>query len=192
MKKNFLTVIMIGAVVSIAGFSACDNKPDDAKETAEAINDEVKDDRKSENDAQFLVDAADLNLMEIHMGELGSTSATMQEVKDFSKKMQTDHQQAFDEMVALASTKNITIPSTPSDEAMKHHKDLAEKKGYDFDRELMDKMVDGHEKAIKKFEDAADDAQDPDIKAWASKMLPTLRAHLEEAKMLKDKVKEMK
>jgi len=40
-------------------------------------------------------------------------------------------------------------------------------------------MVDGHKDAIDKFEKAATDATDPQIKQWASSMLPDLRTHLD-------------
>ena len=141
--------------------------------------------------AHFLVEAADINLMEVHMGQMAS-KATLQEVKDFGNKMATEHQKAFDELVPLAAAKNVTIPTTVSDEGMKHHENLNDKTGYDFDREFMDKMVDGHETAIKKFQDAAENSEDAEIKAWAGKMLPNLAAHLEEAKLRKEKVKDMK
>ncbi len=182
----------MGILVSVTAFTACDNKPDDAKEAAEEVNEEVIDTRKGEKDAQFLVDAADINLMEVHMGRMASTSATMPEVKDFGKKMETAHQKAYDELAALAAAKNITIPSTASEDVMKEHQNLTEKTGYDFDREFCDDMVDGHQKAINKFEEAAEDCEDPEIKAWAAKMLPDLRAHLDEAKVLKERVKDMK
>lgn len=41
--KNF---ILGGAILTVAGLSACDNKPDDAKEAAEERNDEVIDTEK--------------------------------------------------------------------------------------------------------------------------------------------------
>lgn len=193
MKKYFLKdLIVMAAFVSMAGLTACNNKPDDAKEVAEERNEEVIDDNKGEKDAQFLVDAADINLMEVHMGRMGAAQASMPDVKEFGKKMEMDHQKAFDELSALAASKNVAIPSTVTDEAMKDHQKMTEKTGYDFDRAFMDDMVDGHEKAINKFEKAADDCQDPEIKAWAAKMLPDLRAHLDAAKMLKEKVKDMK
>jgi len=183
---------LVWAMVGITSFVACDNKPDDAKEMAEQTNEEVKDTRKSEKDAQFLVDAAEINMMEVSMGQLASQKAMLQEVKDFGKKMQTDHQKSYDEVAGLASSKNITIPGSASEESMKKHQNLTEKTGYDFDRAFMDDMVDGHEKAIKKFEDAAENSEDAEIKAFATKMLPDLSAHLEAAKLLKDKVKDMK
>ena len=193
MKTHFVRdLLFMGAIVSLTGFASCDNKPDDAKEAAEETNEQVLDDRKSEKDAEFLVEAADINLMEIHMGKMAAEKATLPEVKDYAKKMETDHQKSLDDLTALASSKNITIPGTPSEETMKMHEKFADKSGYDFDRAFMNEMVDGHEKAVNKFEKAADNCEDTDIKAWASNSLPDLRAHLESAKMLKDKVKDMK
>jgi len=193
MKISFLkTLILASAVCTMTGLTACNNKPDDAKEAAEDRNDKVMDDNKSEKDAQFLVDAADINLMEIDMARMAMASATMPDVKDFAKKMEADHQKAYDEVAALATSKNVTIPGSVSDEGMKHHKDLADKTGYDFDRAFMNDMIDGHEKAINKFEKASDDCQDAEIKDMAGKMLPTLNAHLAEAKVIKEKVKDMK
>ncbi len=182
----------MGTIVAVTGLTSCNNKPDDAKEAAEDRNEEVMDDRKGEKDAQFLVEAADINLMEVHMGRMGTAQATMPDVKEFGKKMEMDHQKAFDELSGLAASKNIAIPSTVTDETMKDHQNLAEKTGYDFDRAFMNDMVDSHEKAVNKFEKAADDCEDPEIKAWAAKMLPELSAHLDAAKMLKEKVKDMK
>jgi len=123
---------------------------------------------------------------------MGSTNATMKEVKDFGRKMEKEHQKAYDALSAMASSKNIAVPASPSEEVMKEHQKLADKKGYDFDRKFCDDMIDSHEKAIRKFEKASEDAEDADIKNWAASMLPDLNAHLAEAKVLKEKVKDMK
>ncbi|MNG10828.1 hypothetical protein D3C84_943210 [compost metagenome] len=46
-------------------------------------------------------------------------------------------------------------------------------------------MIDGHEKAIDKFTKAAEKANDPEIKTWASNNVAALTAHLQHAKQLK-------
>jgi putative membrane protein len=44
--------------------------------------------------------------------------------------------------------------------------------------------VEDHQKDIAEFEKEARSGNDPDLKNWASKTLPTLRAHLAEAQAL--------
>jgi len=60
--------------------------------------------------------------------------------------------------------------------------------GTGFDRAYAAKMVKGHEQAIRKFEIASTNLQDADLKKYAAKMLPTLRAHLRMAQELQAKV----
>ena len=116
----------------------------------------------------------------------------MQEVKDFGKWMETEHQSAYDDLASLAASKGIAIPGTPLEETMKDHEKRTDQKGYDYDRKVCDYMVDSHDKAIRKFEKAAEDSQSADIRAWAATMLPDLRAHHEAAKMLKGRAKDLK
>ena len=46
-------------------------------------------------------------------------------------------------------------------------------------------MVDEHEKDIKMFEKAASDAKDPEVRAFASKHVGSLREHLQTAQNLR-------
>jgi len=49
-------------------------------------------------------------------------------------------------------------------------------------------MVEDHEKDVKAFEQEAQSGQDPEVKAWAAKQLPTLREHLSQAKSVRDRL----
>ncbi len=44
-------------------------------------------------------------------------------------------------------------------------------------------MVSGHQKAIDQFENEAKNGQNAAVRAWAKEWLPTLREHLDLAKM---------
>jgi putative membrane protein len=57
-------------------------------------------------------------------------------------------------------------------------------KGAAFDRRYAREMVAGHTKAITEYKRAAQDAQNADIKAYATQTLPTLEKHLQAAKDL--------
>ena len=62
---------------------------------------------------------------------------------------------------------------------------LASLQGRDFDRSCERDAVKAHEKAIKLFKHEAQRGQDPDLRAFAQKTLPTLEQHLQQAKDLR-------
>lgn len=156
------------------------NKPEDTKKTAEEHND-AKFDNKQEADAQFLVSAAEINMEEIQLGQLAQKNGMMAEVKELGKMMEADHSKALNDLQALAAKKQISLPASITDNGKDAYKKLMAKQGKDFDKEYCAMMVEGHKAAIEKFEKASTDAADPDIKNWATSMLPGLRAHLDHA-----------
>lgn len=194
-NKNWKTAIMDGVlIVAVAfGIASCDNspKPEDTKDTAEEHNDAKFDDNKSENDAQFLVDAAEINLMEIQLGNLAAEKGMTAEVKDMGKMMSEAHSKSLEELTGLAAKKSVTVPTTLTDEGQSSYKKLNDKTGKDFDKDYCDMTVSGHKDAIDRFEKAADNSSDMDIKNWAATALPALRKHLDQAITCQDNYKKM-
>lgn len=189
MKKILLAgKLILGAGLIIISLNSCKNetKQEDPKEVAEDAN-EAKFDSvdNKEDDSEFLVDQAEINLAEIELGKLAETKGTNPEVKKFGKMMVDDHTKAASEVSALAKTKNFTLPTSLTEEGQEEYNKLNEKSGADFDKKFADMMIDGHEKAINKLKKASEDAKDPDVRTWASNNIAGLTAHLEHAKMLK-------
>ena len=164
----------------LLSLSSCNNtSTKDTKEVAEEHND-AKFANSKEDDANFLVDAAEINLEDVQLGNLAQNRGTTARVKELGKTIETDHTKAMDDLKALAAKKQITIPTTLTDDGIKENKKLMDTKGSDFDKDYVDKMVSGHKDAISKFEKASTDANDPDIRSWAASMLPGLRQHLDD------------
>ncbi len=193
---NNLSKVLLDAGIIFTffiGLTACNNnKQEDTKEVAEEHNEAKMDNNAQEKDAQFLVNAAEINLMEIDLGNLAQQKATMQETKDLGKMMVDEHTKTMNELKELAARKTITIPTSATEEGQEKMKKLADKSGHDFDKDYCDAMVDGHKDAIDKFEKSSNDATDPDIKAWAAATLPALRNHLDHAKTCQEHCKNMK
>jgi len=61
---------------------------------------------------------------------------------------------------------------------------IGKKDGAAFDTAFKNKMVADHQKVIKLFTQESTGGKDPDLKAFATKTLPTLQHHLEMAKQL--------
>lgn len=168
------------------------DKPEDPADVAEEMNEEQFDDRKSEKDAEFVAEAAAINMEEIELGELAQEKGMSQDVKDLGKMMVDEHTKALNDIKMLADKKGITIPSSLTEDAQDKYNKLNEKSGKDFDKEYADMMVKGHEKAIDKFEKASSDADDMDIRDMAASMLPSLHTHLEHSKECQEKAKARK
>lgn len=66
----------------------------------------------------------------------------------------------------------------------RQYRRLAKATGEEFDHEYVDTMVDMHERDVQMFQKAAKNAQDPDVRSFASTHLPKLQAHLDRANSL--------
>lgn len=66
----------------------------------------------------------------------------------------------------------------------RHYRNLSRKQGAEFDKSYVDMMVDQHEDDVKLFERAAKNAEDPEVRSFASRHLSSLQAHLDHAKNL--------
>ncbi len=163
--------------------SSCQNSPkqEDTKKVAEDHNEAKFNTSSGEKDAQFLVNAAEISLEEIKLGELAQRNGSMEDVKKLGAMMVQDHSKALSDLTAFASKKSITIPTSPTNNALSAYKNLSEKTASKFDKEYCDMMVIGHKDAISAFEKASTDANDPDIRLLAAEKLPLLRAHLDHA-----------
>jgi putative membrane protein len=143
----------------------------------------------AEEDQEFVVKAVSAGLMEVELAQKAEQKATNPAVKEFAQRMVNDHGQVNNELKALAAQKNITIPSVPGEDHQEDINKLNEKTGREYDRDYIKMMVDDHKDAVDKFEKAATDCKDPDIKAFAAKHLEHLKAHLESAKSIRDNLK---
>jgi putative membrane protein len=135
----------------------------------------------SAQDRRFMMEAAKGGAMEVKFGYLGEQRGSTPGVKSFSHRLVDDHTKANDELMELARQKGLALPAENPEVTPQ---DLTTKTGSDFDREFARVAISDHEKDIAEFEKEANSGRDPDVKAWASKTLPTLRAHLDGAKAL--------
>jgi putative membrane protein len=89
-------------------------------------------------------------------------------------------------------TSGTTQSTTGDNEMYVSHRNklnkLGQRTGADFDREYMKMMVEDHAKAIALFEKASGNS-DPEIKAFAEQMLPTLKNHEADSKKLLSSLK---
>lgn len=186
-KSTLLLSFMITGALFLAT-SCSESKTSDSRKVAEQDNiGKLTGDNQTivvvENDkgTKFLIDAAEIHLEEINLGKLAQQQGTSSQVKELGRRMENDHTKALNELIALAQSKSVSIPTSNTDNSKDAYENLADKKGNDFDEAYSEMMVEHHENAIKLFEKASTDAEDSEIRTWASQKLSGLRAHLLQA-----------
>ncbi|MDQ3712135.1 MAG: DUF4142 domain-containing protein [Acidobacteriota bacterium] len=196
-KRIKTGVLLMSAAILTAVGTACSNEPG-KKETANSapiIKTEAAkpasdqgDQVVTGGDLAFMNDAAPGGMAEVELGKMAAKQASSNDVKQFGQKMVEDHSKANDELKQLAAQKKVMLPPG----VMPAHKQLMEKlsklSGADFDKEYVKAMVEAHEKDVAAFENVSKTAADADVKAFATKTLPTLKMHLEMIKAMADKM----
>jgi PQQ-dependent catabolism-associated beta-propeller protein len=134
-------------------------------------------------DRDFLERAAQGGNAEIRIGALVNDHARNAEVIAFGRMMVMDHSAANRSLAAIAASKHIALPTALGDNQASFDR-LADLKLDPFDREFAKVMVEDHQTAAQLFRGEAEAGNDPALKAFAVRTLPTILAHLERAKAL--------
>ncbi len=138
----------------------------------------------SQQDHKFVMDTAMGGLKEVELGRVAAQQGATDAVKQFGQRMVDDHTKANTELMTLATSKGMTLP-TELDE--KHRQDVTKLSGMSgaaFDRAYARMMVNDHKKKVDNFEKQSERGGDPDLKAFATRTLPTVQEHLQMARAL--------
>jgi putative membrane protein len=139
-------------------------------------------------DYKFATTAARGGMLEVTLGNLAQKSTTSA-VKQLGRRMVDDHGKAGKRLTDLAAQKGAALPVGISDEQKKQVDGLSLLTGPDFDRAYVAFMVRAHKADLKEFKHAAENVQDPDLKAFAANMVPTIQEHLSMAESLDENLK---
>ncbi|MHB1057660.1 MAG: DUF4142 domain-containing protein [Rhodanobacter sp.] len=137
-------------------------------------------------DSTFMTRAAGDGMAEIHMGQMALEKSSDAKVKQLAQRIVDDHTEANGKLRALAETRQVALPGAPSAEAQQSTDAMAKLDAAKFDPAWIAGMVKDHQKAVALFSAEAKRTQDPEIRAFAGKTLPTLKTHLKLAQQLQD------
>jgi putative membrane protein len=185
MRFQLNTLCLVVGLACFGGFAHAADEPAAPMEPS-AVGKLVM----SAKDKAFFPAAASAGMLEVESSKLALERSQNEDVKKFAQTMVDDHTKAADELKTLAASKNVTLPTAMS----KHHQMMYdhlkdEKTAKDFDSAYQNVMVVSHKEAVTLFSKVSTDSKDPEVKAWATKTLPTLQHHGAMAKDLDAKVK---
>lgn len=146
------------------------------------------DTEEQKEDANFLVDAANYNLLLSGLSTRASEKGYARIVTDFANSTLADHQRMYADIKTLAKEKKIAVPVSMSARFEQTLNELATVKPKEFDQVYLNTTETVHEQAVRLFEDAALNANDSQIRAFAAEKLDMLRNHARRADQLEDQL----
>ena len=136
-------------------------------------------------DRNFLMQAAASGLVELEAARLAADKAKDEAVKRYAAMLVEQHTAANQELMELAQSKGLTLPTTAPASKRRDLNRLNRASADDFDATFVQMVgMREHRQDVRLFRDASRNAKDPEVKAWAAKMLPTLEKHMKEAQAL--------
>jgi putative membrane protein len=127
-------------------------------------------------------------------GSVAATKGTAAAVRDFGKRMMSDHHTLRAQGAALAKKLKIT-PTPPSDDPVTSdaQKEMATlnstAKGKDFDKAYIDGEVDGHKSVLDLLTKAAQQTKNAQLKNLIQKAAPAVQGHLDKAEAIQKTLK---
>lgn len=141
-----------------------------------------------EETRDFVVNAAKGNMGEQVLAETAQEKSSNEAVKNYAQKLVEHHRSANEKLKTIAEQTDIKWPSdlrAPHHEVAQNLKNLD---GKEFDQKYVNQMVQDHEREIQKYESLSQTVGNKDIQNYINTTLPIMKAHLDEAKQLQERL----
>jgi len=193
---NSKTMRSLICLMLIAGALACKNNQRDSVKIAKEANRDKADTGSNINmnkdtitatmavekpDADFAVEAANSNMIDVQLSALAKTKAVNSRVKQFAAMIIADQAKLSSHLQQIATDKNISLPQELSGEAKNEITRLNRKDRATFDGAYMHRMLADQKKYVDNFEKAAKDCKDAALRNYIHEALPILKKHRDSA-----------
>jgi putative membrane protein len=137
-------------------------------------------------DSAFYKSLAEGGLAEVQLGKLAVDKASDPTIKNFGAMMVKDHSAANEELKSLAASKSISLPDGPGVAADAKKTELEVLSGSSFDKSYLSNQIKAHKSTVSLLHKEISSGKDPEAKAFAQKVLPTVQSHLNAAEKIAD------
>ena len=137
--------------------------------------------KASAGDKAFVAKAAMGGTAEVQASQAAQQKGSSDAVKQFAAKMIDDHTKANDELKQIAGSKGMNAPAALDAKHQAAMSKMQAMSGDAFDRAYMKQMIADHKETIALFQKESKSGSDADLKAFATKTMPTLQEHLKMA-----------
>ena len=191
---TFRSTVFLLPALTMALLAACNRNPSDntampsdapSSTSSMAASSGTIATAMTEVDRTFMQKAAGGGLYEVEVSKLAAMKASNPQIKAFAGMLVDHHTDANGQLMNLSKPRGVALADAVPPEKRAVIDQMASLSGAAFDQQFVKQVgIADHEADIRLFEAASTASTDPDLKAWAAKMLPTLREHLAAAQQL--------
>jgi putative membrane protein len=142
----------------------------------------------SAQDRMFLDEAGHGAKYEIMAGHQAADRAATPEVVRFGQRMVADHGKEYDDLVRLGHDVGADIPDAPEHSQQRILDLFGQLSGGRLDCGYTPQEYSDHENDVARFTAEAEHGTNAQVRAFANRMLPTLRSHLDDAEKALDAI----
>jgi putative membrane protein len=146
---------------------------------ASASRNDMRDTRMAftSDDKNFVEKAAVAGMFEVQSSRIAQLKNVSRETMDFAQMMIDDHSQANRDLEAIVREKGVVPPTRLDSTHQKKVDDLQQLDGQEFERAYRSEQLAAHDDAIELFERCEKKVDDPTLRSFIQRTLPTLREH---------------
>jgi putative membrane protein len=132
----------------------------------------------------FVDQLAVANAAEIQASQVALQKANFDDTRTLARRLINNHTDLAQQLAELATQLNISLPDDATLKAQAAKLQTPGAKGQSFDAAFATAQIKAHEQAVKLFENEAQTATIPELKAFAVTNLPMMKHHLQMAERL--------
>jgi len=154
---------------------AAAREPAAAADAAAAMQDPTK---------MFIMESYNSNVFEIQSSQMASQKVQDDKVKQHARMMIEDHTQANQQLKQVAQSMQVQLPTQLDAVHQAKLQKMQQIPASELGRKYMNSQVASHWMSVLEFRYQAKNAQNPQVKQFASQMLPKLEQHLQHAQQM--------
>ena len=180
----FMMIVLAGYLLQGCHSNNSASTTDSAATTIDSSKTAVVPTTADTSDIKFAKALAAGGAAEITFSKLAESKVEAGKLKNFAAMMITDHTKAGDTLTAIAQKENITLPGGLDPDHQAKYDDISKMSGTDFNEAYVKLMVADHKGAVGLLQNESQNGKDSTLKAFATKILPTVQMHLDAANKL--------
>ncbi|ATU72019.1 DUF305 domain-containing protein [Komagataeibacter rhaeticus] len=138
----------------------------------------------TESDSTFAENVSALNTFEINISTLAAEQAKRRKVQEFARSSARMHTTNQKTLTTMALKHGLALHQEMSPDEEQIAGQLKTENGAKFDRDYLDLQAQAASDALAMFQNEAESASDPELKAYAAATADTLQANLKESLQL--------